>query len=480
MRGGAGLPAAAAILAGGLSAAVATSGSLKGQAVCFLVALAAAPLVGLSAAWRRWLSPLVWVAACAAVAGLGWLPPLVGVRLAVCGLGGIAIWLAAVLRRPPPVQALLATLGAAVLVADGSIGPRLGQGEFAGAAVALATMVRLAMSGFLVGLAFRRGEEEDEAMARIAALLARPTPAPDPGAVPSSLREIASAVAGIRERLAQERDRASGVRDRISEVAQRVMKEGARFQSGAAEQVGSLSETSVTSEELLESSRQVGDRVREVALVADASLESARGGVQAAQAFSGTVGALGEACRTVADRMFHLRESVQRLATALGALFRATSKADMLALSAELEASKAEGGEARFLSVATQMRQLGEVVTRSMEEIGPVLQEIRQVARATARATDLGVSATSRGFSLSSSLAERLAAIAGMAAATVESIQEIAPLVELQIHRTVELDQSLTRLADATRSRAAASTPMLAAGRALQDITGAGAPARES
>jgi methyl-accepting chemotaxis protein len=195
--------------------------------------------------------------------------------------------------------------------------------------------------------------------------------------------------------------------------------------------------------------------------------------VDTAQAFSGTVGALGEACRGVAVHLLNLRETVHRIAASLDGLFRATNKADVLALSAELEASKAEGGEggeARFASVATQMREMGEVVARSMEEIGPLLEEIRQAVQATARATDLGVSATSRGFALSNSLAQRLATIADMAEVTVVSVKEVGAMTEAQIQRTAELDRSLTRLAEATRSRTSASAPMVATGRTLEAI----------
>jgi methyl-accepting chemotaxis protein len=381
-----------------------------------------------------------------------------------------------VVRRAPLRQALLASAGAVILVADGAVGPRLGPYGGTGASIALATVVRLMAVGFLAWIAFRRREvDEDEALGRIASYLAGSLA--EPAASSPALDEIIRAAHGIREHIASERTRSERARARISEVALKVQLESERYQSGAAEQVGSLSETSVTTEELLTSARQVSTRVREVAQVADASLQSARGGVETAQAFTGTIGSLGVACRLVASHILLLRETVHRIAASLDVLFRATSKADVLALSAELEASAAERSEERFSSVATQMRQMGEAVASSMAEIGPLLEEIRQAVRATARATDLGVSAISRGFALSTSLADRLATIADMAAVTVESVKEVASMTEAQIQRTAELDRSLTRLAEATRSRASASAPMVATGRALEAIAQTGAPA---
>ena len=479
--GATGFTAAGAAFAAGLSAATATPASMGGQGWPLLVTLVAAPLV-LLVSPQRWAPPLVWVALCAGAAGAGWLQPLAAARLLACGLAGIALWLSLSTRLSPLNQALLATLGAVVIVADGGIGPRLAPYAGSDAAIALATVVRLLAISIVAWLVFRRREvEEDEALGRIASYLAGG--AGEPAGIPPELEEIARAAHGIRRRIAEERDRALHARTRISEVAVKVQRESVRYQSGAAEQVGSLSETSVTSEQLLGSARTVSDRVREVAEVAAASLDSARGGVDTAQAFSGTVGSLGEACRWVADHLLHLREAVHRIAASLDSLFRATNKADVLALSAELEASKSEGddgGEARFVSVAKQMREMGQVVTRSMEEIGPLLEEIRQAVQATARATDLGVSATARGYALSSSLAERLGTIADMAAVTVESIKEVASMTDLQIQRTAELDRSLTRLAEATRSRTSASAPMVATGRALEAIAQPGVPAAAS
>ncbi|HEY8208056.1 MAG TPA: hypothetical protein VIG99_11285 [Myxococcaceae bacterium] len=468
---GSGISAAFAAFAAGLSAAAATPASMGGQAGPLVVSLLVLPPILLLAS-RRWIPPLAWVVACAAAVVPGWLPPVVAARLAACGLAGSALWMAFSMRLTATQQSALATAGAVVLVVDGAVGPRLGAYAGHGAAVALATAVRLLAVGFVSWLAFRRREvEEDELLARVASYLAGAGSLPSD--VPSPLDEIASAAGGIRERIALERERASRARSRISEVALKVQRESDRYQNGAAQQVGSLSETSVTSEQLLGSARLVSDRVRDLSEVASASLVSARGGVETAQAFSTTIGSLGQACRAVADHLLKLREAVHRIAASLDALFRATNKADVLALSAELEASKAEGeggGEARFSSVAKQMREMGEAVTRSMEEIGPLLEEIRQAVQATARATDLGVSAISRGFALSSSLAERLGTIADMAAVTVESVMEVGSMTDLQIQRTAELDRSLTRLADATRSRTSASAPMVATGRALEAI----------
>lgn len=463
--------AAGAALAAGLSAAAATPASMGGQTGPLVVSLLVVPPI-LLAAPRRWAPPLAWLLVCAAGAAPGWLRPVVAARLLLCGLAGSILWMSFSMRLSALKQTALAAVGSALLVADGAIGPRLGAYAGHGAAVALATSVRLLVVGFLSWLAFRRREvEEDEALARIASYLAGG--GVRPGDLPAPLEQIAAAAAGIRQRVAYERERASRARSRISEVAHKVQRESDRYQSGAAEQVGSLSETSVTSEQLLGSARRVSDRVRDLSSVAEASLASARGGVQTAQAFSGTIGSLGEACRAVADHLLRLREAVHRIAASLDSLFRATNKADVLALSAELEASKAEGddgGEARFSSVGKQMREMGEAVTRSMEEIQPLLEEIRQAVQATARATDLGVSATSRGFALSSSLAERLGTIADMAAVTVESVKEVTSMTDLQIQRTTELDRTLTRLAEATRSRTSASAPMVATGRALEAI----------
>jgi len=472
--------AAGAAFAAGLSAAAATPASLGGQTGPLVVSLLVTPVVLLGAP-RRWAPPLAWLLVCAVAAAPGWMQPLVAARLFVCGLAGSTLWMAFSMRLTALKQTALAAVGSVLLVADGAIGPRLGAYAGHGASVVLATTVRLLAVGFLTWLAFRRREaEEDEALARIASFLAGG--GPPPADLPAPLDQIAAAAAGIRERIAFERDRASRARFRISEVALKVRRESDRYQSGAAEQVGSLSETSVTSEQLLGSARRVSDRVRDLSAVAEASLTSARGGVQTAQAFSGTIGSLGEACRSVADHLLKLREAVHRIASHLDGLFRATNKADVLALSAELEASKAEGdegGEARFSSVGKQMREMGEAVTRSMEEIGPLLEEIRQAVQATARATDLGVSATSRGFALSSSLAERLGTIADMAAVTVESVKEVSVMTDLQIQRTAELDRSLTRLAEATRSRTSASAPMVATGRALEAIASPPGPEPE-
>jgi methyl-accepting chemotaxis protein len=463
--------------AGGLFAAAATPSSAGGSVRPALLGAAVALALLAPRRPRAWHALAAWALAAAGAAASAAVPFPVAVRLCACGAAaaGLVAALALAARRPVRAAALGMT-GASVLVVDAALGLRLsaeGEGPFA--LTAAAALVRVLLLGAAAFLAFRRaGAVEDGALETIAEYLAGRDRLPARAALPEEVRALAEAAEAVKARLGRERDRAHDTRRRLADVAARLRRESDLLQAGAADQVGSLSETSATAEQLMRSTGTVSDRVRQVAVVAEASLSSAQGGLGTARAFNETIGTLRDACSSVADHVIALRGTVQRIAGHLDAIFRATSKADVLALSAELEASKATGGEdLRFFTVADQMREMGEAVTRSMAEIGPLLEEIRQAVRATARATDLGVSATARGFGLSSLLAERLSTIADLSAVTVEAVKEVSVMTDRQMKEAAELERALSRLSGATQARTSAAAPMVASGRILESLASA-------
>lgn len=464
-------------LGGGLFAAAATPSAAGGAAAPALLALGVALLLAVPGRPRAWHAVLAW--ALAAVGGAIWaaVPLPAAVRLFTCGLAGAALVAALPLAPRRPLRAgLLGAIGASVLVLDAALGLRLSaeaSGSFA--LTAVASLVRWMTLIAVAWLAYRRTEAiEEGALEAIAGYLAGRDRLPPLGELPEGVRALAETAETVKARLGRERDRAQDARRRLVDVAARLRRQSDLFQAGTVDQVGSLSETSATAEQLMVSATKVADRIRGVAHVAEASFTSAQSGLDTARAFNGTIGALRDACSSVADHVVALRGAVQRIAGHLDAIFRATSKADVLALSAELEASTAAGGEdLRFFTVADQMREMGEAVAMSMAEIAPLLEEIRQAVRATARATDLGVSATARGFGLSSLLAERLSTIADLSAVTVEAVKEVELMTGRQMKGTETLEQALASLSGATQARTSAAAPMVASGRLLEELASA-------
>ncbi len=238
---------------------------------------------------------------------------------------------------------------------------------------------------------------------------------------------------------------------RISATTEQIIATSGRYEAGAAAQAGALNQTSATTEELAHSAHQIATNGESVAQIAGTTLDAAHAGQQSTEAFSGSVERIIADNHAIADAVEKLSKRVKQIGRIVEFINTVADRSDLLALSAELEGTKAGEVGRGFSLVAGEMRRLAENVLESTREIEELIEEIRGATDAAAAATDEGVRATEVGAGLAMQVSESLRTIVTLAGETSTAVRAISLATQQQKTGTDQLAEAMGEILRVTQ-----------------------------
>lgn len=260
-----------------------------------------------------------------------------------------------------------------------------------------------------------------------------------------------------------------GAGQRIGVTTDRLLGTSARYESGAAEQAASLNETSATTEELAQSARQISQNATAVTEIAEKTLGAVRAGQQAAEDFARAVERMKHDNRAITDAVVRLQKRVQQIGRIVEFINTVADRSDLLALSAELEGTKAGDVGRGFTLVASEMRRLAENVIESTNEIEELITEIRDATRNTVSATEEGLARTEGGMALAGDVTRSLDTVVDMARRTSDAVRAITLATQQQQTGTDQLAEAMADILGITQQGLAATRQLTSAN---QDLMG--------
>lgn len=280
---------------------------------------------------------------------------------------------------------------------------------------------------------------------------------------------VTSAFTLMQARLYDAVGQLQGAGQRINVTTDRLLGTSARYESGAAEQAASLNETSATTEELAQSARQISQNATAVTQIAEKTLEAVRAGQQAAEDFARAVERMKHDNRSITEAVVRLQKRVQQIGRIVEFINTVADRSDLLALSAELEGTKAGDVGRGFTLVASEMRRLAENVIESTNEIEELITEIRDATRNTVSATEEGLARTEGGMALAGDVTRSLEAVVDMARRTSEAVRAITLATQQQQTGTDQLAEAMADILGITQQGLAATRQLTSAN---QDLIG--------
>lgn len=219
-------------------------------------------------------------------------------------------------------------------------------------------------------------------------------------------------------------------------------------------QRANLDATSATTQELARSAREIAANAHRVSELAAATLAAARSGRDSAEGFLTSMTQVREGNQAIADSVVRLNKRVQQVGRIIEFINGIADKSDLLALNAELEGNKAGEVGRGFSLVAAEMRRLAESVMKSTQDIGTLIDEIRDATNAAVMATEAGVKATDSGAALAHRVGAGLSRIVDDANQSSTAMQNISLATSQQ---QIGTDQLVEAMADILRSTEASS-----------------------
>jgi methyl-accepting chemotaxis protein len=257
---------------------------------------------------------------------------------------------------------------------------------------------------------------------------------------------------------AQLQERLSGLVYKVLEAGAQVQLttdalqgSSARTDASAAQQAAALNQTSATTEELARSARQISASANAVEELAQRTLAAANEGHDDAAAFQAAVDRMKQDNRSIAAAVDRLQRRVQQIGRIVELINAVADRSDLLALSAELEGTRAGEVGRGFSLVGAEMRRLAENVLESTAEVEELIAEIRDATVRTAQATERGGALTEKGTALADDVTASLLQVADLAQQTAEQVRTITLSTQQQQSGTDQLAEAMTEILAGTQ-----------------------------
>lgn len=239
---------------------------------------------------------------------------------------------------------------------------------------------------------------------------------------------------------------------RIGTTAEQIIATSVRYDAGAAEQATSLNETSATTEELARSAKQISENAAAVAQLAQKTVEAALSGTQLSQAFTGAIARMRQDNQSISGAVEKLSRRVQQIGKIVEFINTVADRSDLLALSADLEGTKAGEAGRGFALVAAEMRRLAENVLESTSEIEGLIEEIREATHLAVGTTEVGLKTALAGESLAGKVAEAFKQIVDQAGNTSDAVRAISLATQQQQTGTDQLAEAMSEVLQVTQT----------------------------
>lgn len=228
-----------------------------------------------------------------------------------------------------------------------------------------------------------------------------------------------------------------------------------RSEATAAEQAAALNETSATTEELARSARQIAASAGSVHELARRTVEAAQEGQNDAAAFQAAVDRMKQDNRSIAGAVDRLQRRVQQIGRIVELINAVADRSGLLALSAELEGTRAGEVGRGFSLVGAEMRRLAENVLESTAEVEELIAEIRDATVRTADATERGSLLTEKGTALADEVTSSLLRVTELALETSNQVRTITLATQQQQSGTDQLAEAMNEILAGTQAELA-------------------------
>ncbi|WP_290811493.1 methyl-accepting chemotaxis protein [Halovivax sp.] len=249
-----------------------------------------------------------------------------------------------------------------------------------------------------------------------------------------NLNQFATEVATASEEVTASSEEVRSASEQVSESVQEI-SDGADKQFDSLRSVDSeMNNLSTTTEQIAASSNQVAD-------VAERTARTGRDGREAAREAVDAVDELEEERKAVVAEFEQLREEVDQIDDLVERVGEIAEQTNMLALNANIEASRSAGGDddGGFAAVAAEVKELSQDVKAATEEIDDRLEGIQDQTERSAEEVERTSEEIEHVGELVTDTVGALEEIAEYAQETNDGVQEISAATEEQAASTQEV-----------------------------------------
>jgi len=259
--------------------------------------------------------------------------------------------------------------------------------------------------------------------------------------VSDSRDELATLLATFQRMVENLRSQTLAIQEGVNVLASsagEILASTTQVASSAAESATAVNETTVTVEEVKQTTQLSAQKARYVADSAQKSLQVSQQGKKSVEDAVQGMNRIREQMETVAESIVSLSEQSQAIGEIIATVNDLAEQSNLLAVNAAIEAAKAGEQGKGFAVVAQEVRNLAEQSKQATAQVRTILNNIQKATNAAVMATEQGSKAVEAGEKKSGEAGESIRILADSIGESANASAQIAAASQQQM---VGMDQ---------------------------------------
>ncbi len=251
-----------------------------------------------------------------------------------------------------------------------------------------------------------------------------------------------------------------GIRQAVSRLssASNEILAGATQQTRAAdEQASGVSQTTTTIQEITQTAQHSVKRVREVATSAAKADSVSQSGRSAVDATTTAMQSVREQVESIAESILSLAERAQTIGEITATVNDIADRTGLLALNAQIEASRAGEAGLGFAVVANEVKSLAKQAKESTSQIGQILREIQLATSTVVVATEQGTNSVAQAGDVVTRAKETIDTLAATVGESATAASQILASANEQATGLEQLAKTMSQIDQSARQSLAAT-----------------------
>lgn len=240
--------------------------------------------------------------------------------------------------------------------------------------------------------------------------------------------------------------------------------------SGTEQTAVAVTETTTTVEEVKQTANVSSQKAKHVSEIALSAAQVSQNGTRLVKDTLEGISNIREQVEYIAETIVKLAEHNQAIGEIIAAVDDIAEQANLLAVNASIEASKAGEHGKGFMIVAQEIKSMSELSKQATKQVRSILNDIQKSSSAAVMATERGSKAVEATVRQSSGTGETIQALASSIGEASQAVIQIAASNQQQLIGMDQVAVAMNNIKQATTQNAASTKQVELTIRSLQDL----------